>query len=40
VTGVRISEALNLQAKDVDWCEGVLTIHGTKFGKSRLVPLQ
>jgi integrase len=39
VTGVRISEALNLQAKDVDWCEGVLTIHGTKFGKSRLVPL-
>jgi integrase/recombinase XerD len=39
VTGVRISEALNLQAKDVDWGEGVLTIHGTKFGKSRLVPL-
>jgi integrase/recombinase XerD len=39
VTGVRISEALNLQLKDVDWSEGVLTIHGTKFGKSRLVPL-
>jgi len=39
VTGVRISEALNLQAQDVDWREGVLTIHGTKFGKSRLVPL-
>ena len=39
VTGVRISEALNLQPKDVDWSEGVLTIHGTKFGKSRLVPL-
>jgi len=38
VSGLRISEALNLQRKDVDWSEGVLTIHG-KFGKSRLVPL-
>jgi integrase len=39
VAGMRVSEALNLQVKDVDWAEGVLTIHGTKFGKSRLVPL-
>ena len=39
VAGMRISEAFNLQVKDVDWSEGVLTIHGTKFGKSRLVPL-
>jgi len=39
VTGMRISEVLNLQQKDVDWSEGVLTIHRTKFGKSRLVPL-
>ncbi len=39
VTGVRISEALNLRTTDVDWSEGILTIHGTKFGKSRLVPL-
>jgi integrase len=39
VTGMRVSEAFNLQRKDVDWSEGVLTIHGTKFGKSRLVPL-
>src|ERR1039458_5285012 len=39
VTGMRVSEALNLQPKDVDWSEGMLTIHGTKFGKSRLVPL-
>jgi len=39
VTGLRISEALRLQPADVDWAEGVLTIHGTKFGKSRLVPL-
>lgn len=39
VAGMRISEALNLQLKDIDWSEGVLTIHGTKFGKSRLIPL-
>jgi len=39
VTGLRISEALNLQLKDVDWSEGILTIQGAKFGKSRLVPL-
>jgi integrase/recombinase XerD len=38
-TGMRISEALNLQGKDVDWSEGVITIHRAKFGKSRLVPL-
>jgi integrase/recombinase XerD len=38
-TGLRISEALNLQIKDVDCSAGILTIHGTKFGKSRLVPL-
>lgn len=39
VTGLRVSEALNLQGKDVDWSEGVLTIRGAKFGKSRLIPL-
>ena len=39
VTGMRVSEALNLQPADVDWTQGVLTIHNTKFGKSRLVPL-
>jgi integrase/recombinase XerD len=38
-TGMRISEAINLQVKDVDWSEGMITIHGAKFGKSRLVPL-
>jgi integrase len=38
-TGLRISEALNLQDKDVDLKSGVLTIRDTKFGKSRLVPL-
>ena len=39
VTGMRVSEALNLRPADVDWAQGVLTIHNTKFGKSRLVPL-
>lgn len=39
VAGLRISEALNLRCTDVDWSEGVLSIHHTKFGKSRLIPL-
>ena len=36
VTGLRISEALHMRSEDVDLTEGVLTIRGTKFGKSRL----
>jgi len=39
VAGLRISEARNLQTEDVDLKNGVLTIRGTKFGKSRLVPI-
>jgi integrase len=39
VTGLRISEALNLRSSDVDWSEGILTIRDSKFGKSRLIPL-
>jgi len=39
VSGLRLGEAINLQPQDVDWSEGVLTIRGAKFGKSRLVPL-
>jgi integrase len=39
VTGLRISEARNLKTEDVDLQEGLLTIRGTKFGKSRLVPI-
>ena len=39
VTGMRVSEAINLLNSDVDWSERVLTIRNTKFGKSRLVPL-
>jgi integrase len=37
--GMRISEARNLRTEDVDLKKGVLTIRGTKFGKSRLVPI-
>lgn len=39
VTGLRISEALNLRSADIDWSEGILTIRDSKFGKSRLIPL-
>jgi integrase len=39
VSGLRISEARNLQTDDVDLGEGILTIRGAKFGKSRLVPI-
>jgi integrase len=39
VSGLRLSEAINLQPQDVDWSEGVMTIRGAKFGKTRLVPL-
>lgn len=38
-TGMRISEALRLTLKDVDVTSGVITIHRTKFKKSRLVPI-
>lgn len=39
VTGLRVGEAIRLQPQDVDLCEGILTVRGTKFGKSRLVPV-
>ena len=39
VTGLRLSEVLNLRSEDVDLEKGILTIRGTKFGKSRLVPI-
>ena len=38
-TGMRISEALSLRNEDVDLKYGMLTIHQTKFGKSRQVPM-
>ena len=39
VSGLRISEAIKLERKDVDLKEGLLIIRQTKFNKSRLVPL-
>lgn len=38
-TGLRISEALALRIEDVDLTRGMLTIHQTKFAKSRQVPM-
>lgn len=38
-TGLRIGEALSLRNADVDLKGGMLTIHQTKFGKSRQVPM-
>lgn len=39
VTGMRISEAVALDRRDVDLPAAVLTIRHSKFGKSRLVPV-
>jgi len=36
--GLRVSEAARLRLQDIDWDRCVLTIHQTKFAKSRLVP--
>lgn len=38
-TGLRISEALRLQADDVDWRQACLMIRESKCRKTRLVPL-
>jgi integrase len=39
VTGMRISEAINLDRKDVDLEQKILTVCQTKFCKSRLIPV-
>jgi integrase/recombinase XerD len=39
VAGLRIGEAIRLTVEDVNLKQGVLTVRGTKFGKSRLVPI-
>lgn len=38
-SGMRVGEALRLNLADVDLAERVLTVHETKFYKSRLVPV-
>lgn len=37
--GMRISEAIRLRVKDIDFENRLIEIHGAKGGKSRLVPL-
>ena len=39
VSGMRVSEAVNLDRPDVDLGHGILAIRRTKFGKSRHVPV-
>jgi len=39
VAGLRIGEAIRLKFEDVDLQQALLTIRGTKFGKSRIVPI-
>lgn len=38
-TGMRVGEALQLDTRDVNLAQGVLTIQNAKFDRSRLVPL-
>lgn len=39
VTGMRIGEALKLDDDDIDWDDHVVRVRESKFGKSRIVPL-
>jgi integrase len=39
VTGMRVGEAIRLDKNDVDLRHGILTVRGTKFGKSRELPV-
>lgn len=38
-TGMRVGEVIRLNRRDVDWANQLLVVRGTKFGKSREVPL-
>jgi integrase len=40
VTGMRVREVVALDRNDVEFEQGVLTIRRTKFGKSRIVPVE
>lgn len=39
VTGMRVGEALKLDDGDIDWDDGVIQVRESKFGKSRIVPI-
>ncbi|MEW6737824.1 MAG: tyrosine-type recombinase/integrase [Acidobacteriota bacterium] len=39
VTGLRISEAIGLKTEDIDLANGIITVRGSKLGKSRLIPI-
>jgi integrase/recombinase XerD len=39
-TGMRVGEAIRLDGSDINWAEGVVLVRQSKFGKSRMVPLQ
>lgn len=39
VTGMRVGEAIRLDRDDLDLASGALTVHESKFGKSRELPL-
>jgi integrase len=39
ITGMRISEPIGLNRKDVDLIHGILTVYQSRFGKSRMVPI-
>jgi len=39
VTGMRVSEVIELQESNIDLSAGIVTIEKSKFGKSRLIPL-
>src|SRR6266571_3001979 len=39
-TGMRVGEAIRFERDDLDTAEGLIIVRQSKFGKSRLVPLQ
>src|SRR3989304_1555496 len=39
ITGMRVGEAIRLDRSDIDWSEGVIVVSGSKFNKSRELPL-